>query len=463
MGQGYRIVAASGGLQRTEAGEITARAPSGDGLCGASTDAVGAASFPLTSGRFAVLRSVYAGKEPTGRGGQRTYTRVFILDADGYRRFHNNPFEVLRAAEAAGLLGIDLAPERTLPSLSLAAAHGNPAEALLRSVLPLDGGWLGHFVERLLADDTVVVSATGDLPALAETVLLSLPAPLRATLSLAVGMRFSVGRISRLTVISGDAARAQQLVRGRAIGFADLTRPAKAPSSAHPWSHVVQSYLAAGRGAELVAMTSGRFTAADVEVIDRVGSACIDLDNLPAAAPAELIDTAAVYTDSPVPGPLGADLSRRIIHTARERLRTMIVRGDQGRLEVLWKDVVASWRQAQAAGADAGSGLIRILREICDAALDRMGQISPLDVGPFLFDMADCDRFGRPAHDFERLRTAVLMRIAEWVTTAAAPSLERARGILAAWARRFRGDVLVPELLARVEKRLAEELAAANP
>ncbi|MBN1488521.1 MAG: hypothetical protein JXA69_01270, partial [Phycisphaerae bacterium] len=102
MGQGYRVVAASRGLRAKESSEIVTHAPSGDGLCDEGPEPVGISFYPLQSGRFCILHSRYAGAEPTGRGGQRAYTRAFVLDAEQLARFGNSPFQVLRAAYAAG-------------------------------------------------------------------------------------------------------------------------------------------------------------------------------------------------------------------------------------------------------------------------------------------------------------------------------------------------------------------------
>ena len=79
-GEGYRIGAASPGVRSDEKRMIMQRSPSHASLCDESPTAVACSFYRLSTGRHCVASSRYAGVEHTGRGGQRVYTHLVLLD-----------------------------------------------------------------------------------------------------------------------------------------------------------------------------------------------------------------------------------------------------------------------------------------------------------------------------------------------------------------------------------------------
>ncbi|MGB9624497.1 MAG: hypothetical protein ACPMAQ_06495 [Phycisphaerae bacterium] len=446
LGQGYRIVAASNGLHHTESVEIASRSPSGDGLCDNTPTAFGVAFVPLSTGRYAVLHSTYAGKEPTGRGGLRAYTRAFVLDADALRRFHNNPFDVLRAAEAAGLLRADLTPARTLQPARLITGTRTARSCFAAAMSRVGHAWITHCVEKLLSDETVIVHTTGDLPAVAEAVLLSVPGILRPAIALSAGVRFSIARLARLTVIHGEAARAQQAVRGRSLAFADTTRTPPHPPG-HPWALAVERFLTSARTDRLLSLTGDGFNEADVAEIERIGNACLDLDNLDTAQPAEVIDTAAAYLERPVRCPLGETLSHRIIERARGRLNALLSQAGAAELAGIWRDL--------APPAGPSPQIISFASEVAGLAIARMSALAPLEAIRMTIEAADRGWFARVPEELRRVADSVVARVAAWTASATAPEMDAARSRLTAWCRRFPNDTAASQLLSCIEQRLA--------
>lgn len=446
MGQGYRIVASSPGLQRSETAEIVAHAPSGDGLCDASPKAVGVAFVPLSSGRFAVLHSVYAGKEPTGRGGQRTYTRAFVVAAEGLQRLHNNPFDLLRAAEAAGATGVDLTPGKNLPQLALANGPPTATLCLGTAMDQVGDGWLGHFVELLLNNETLIVSAGGDPLALTEAAVLATPAPFRPSISFSAGIRFSVARISRFNVIGHDGTRAQQAVRGRKLAFADVTTahtPPRPPG--HPWVLAVQRFLTTHRTDRLIALSSERFGDADAGEVERIGNACLDLDNIETADTAEVIDTASAYIEHPVASPLGEDLSREIVCRARSRLDSLIARSDVPVLVAMWQDLPPEWPQKHDSA--------RFATEIVRLMIDRMSRIAPLNAMALTIQAAERGCFAHSTTELDRVANGVMSSVRTWAVSATPGELAAAEEPLTAWGQWFPNDPSVSVILSRIHNR----------
>jgi hypothetical protein len=456
MGHGYRVVAASDGLQRGESTEIASRAPSGDGLCTDSPTATGMSFFGLGSGRYAVLHVAYAGKEPTGRGGQRTYTRAMILDADGLRRFRCNPFEVLRAAESAGMLVVDLEASRTVPKVSLTPCPSPTAaaEALGR----ISPQWCGHLVEKILSNRELIIAADENPVAIAEALLLATPSPCRPSVSISAGLRVSVNRSNRLTLIQGDGTRARQFLRGRPADFVNLTAAANPPSPPdHPWAQATERLLVEKRTSRLVDLASVRFTQADVDAIESIGRACLDLDNIRTASTAELMDTATAYVGRGAMSPLQAELAEQIVRAARDQV-TVLIRGmDATALAAFWPDLMAVAKQADLF-AQVGAELVR-------RAIVAASRVAPLEAMKMALEAADHCGLGWSAEaaavslakGFDQILRTVPQRAADWVATAELSDLVPARELVSRWGERFRGGEPIAELLSRIDARLNEQ------
>ncbi|HSW46600.1 MAG TPA: hypothetical protein VLM89_13630, partial [Phycisphaerae bacterium] len=80
MGQGYRLIAASGRVKPEEKVDILRCSPSHASLCDESPDALGLLCYPLKTGRYCIGCCLHAGVEHTARGGLRVYTHMVIVE-----------------------------------------------------------------------------------------------------------------------------------------------------------------------------------------------------------------------------------------------------------------------------------------------------------------------------------------------------------------------------------------------
>lgn len=220
-GHGYRVIASSSGLPPQDCGEIIHCAPAFGGLCVDSPEAAGVSSFPISNDRHAILHTCHAGKEPTGRGGRRTYTRIIVMETDGLRRFRNNPFAVIRAVSAMGGLVVDLTADVALPQLTVLPewARASPAFEFAGKAVPQE--WIACMTDRLLAGGTVAVSTGSETQTLAELVLLTLPAPARREVSLSAGVTFAISRPHRLVVLANVSPQTRDRILSTDYVFLD--------------------------------------------------------------------------------------------------------------------------------------------------------------------------------------------------------------------------------------------------
>jgi len=337
-GQGYRVTAQSGGIPASEISEIVRCTPAVGGLCADSPDAVGVSFFPLRSGRYAVLHTCHAGKEPTGRGGRRAYTRVVVVDAAGLRPFRNNPFALLRAVGAAGGLEVDLTPAQILPQITLAPGSHPPSNRFSAAMKQLGKRCGGCLADRLLAGDSMVASVEADSLALAEMALLVLPAPMRPSISCSAGVNFSISRRHRFVAIEGDPRRARQRIHGTPYAFVNLTTEADPmPRLDHPWSRAVQRLFEAQPADPLPTAVADRFADEDMAALNRIADLCIALEKARSVDLPDLIDLATPYLSLHAPSPLERDLARQMIRLTTDRLTSLIPHADAQSLAGLWQ------------------------------------------------------------------------------------------------------------------------------
>lgn len=202
MGRGYRLVAASAGLSADEKRDITRAAPSHGNMLDDDADAVGCASFELSTGRRCVLSAWNAEEEHSGRGGSRVHTHAVVLSREDFARIHCDAVLVDAAVRAVVNPGdvppadtrlepFSFRPQRVrVPALSpleLTGATGERVLALVRTLLS--------------AQRVLLVSGQHDLTVPREVISL-LPPALARPLTLSVGLRFSPARAYDL--VCGD-------------------------------------------------------------------------------------------------------------------------------------------------------------------------------------------------------------------------------------------------------------------
>ena len=264
--EGYRIIAASGGVKPEEKAEIIRRAPSHASLCEAEPQARALSAYPLNGGRYCVALSQYAGVEHTARGGLRVHTHIVVLDQQEYLAFGCNAARVYAAlADAVGGKPV-LNPPQPLDRLDLpAASRGTSAATDIARVE--DAGVLCHDAGRdrqpsaaevlpillgVLQGDELVVTGSHDRFDLLERVAISLPLAARRSLAVSVGLKYSPSRRLRLCLVSRDKGETQRATRGRKVRLLDASAPCSRQSSPYEaWGDLVERWLEEGRDQEL--------------------------------------------------------------------------------------------------------------------------------------------------------------------------------------------------------------------
>jgi len=454
-GQGYRIIAASGGLSPRDCGEITRYTPAMGGLCADTPEATGVSFFPISDGRFAVLYTCHAGKEPTGRGGRRTYTRIFVVRGDDLRRFRNNPFALVRAAEAEGGTTVDLTAEVKLPPLLLSPERGLATPAFEFAGAAVPGRWIAAATDRLLSGNAVAFSAGVEGTALAELILLTIPAPIRPEISFSVGVTFTVSRPHRLVILANVVAGTRERIAGTEYVFLDASGdPESAPAVNHPWARAVDRFIEAGRTSALIGMLADRFGEKDVKALERIGELCLALDSAASNSLENLIDIAMPYVGLSMDLPLERELARQVVRLVRHRFSSLISHADCGQLSNVWRRMLGAEPRAPEAA--------RLVEESAALAVTRMSCLDPVQAMRMVLEHGLTLSAHRTATDLEYARRTVMACVAAWIPQASEAELTDAVGVLEDWRLRHPEDPAATQNLEQLRLRMSETAQAAD-
>lgn len=275
-GQGYRIVAASPGVRANEKAEITTRAPSHGSLCERGPDSVGLLSYRLADGRRCIGYVCHAGTEPTGRGGQRVYTHMVLLDPAAFRSFHSDPVMVHASiGEWVNQLGPMLKPPPHVEPLALAIKAPVPTAS------PTAADWIGPVAASLIAGRHMVLTGEQEPLALLELTLLSLPRHLRETIDATVEVRFSPARGAQLVMFRTLEPQLRRQLAGQVIQLCAVNTPAPAvPADLEAWFRLLARWRQENRFAEMVELTSHTCADAPVDSLARIAALCEDMDSV---------------------------------------------------------------------------------------------------------------------------------------------------------------------------------------
>ncbi len=246
---GYQVVATSPGVPEVDARELAVWGPSHNALLDPGRDAVSYNFHPLPSGAYGVGRTTPAGWEYSGRGGVRVYTQCLVVPPRTLARFANNPFALLRAALAAGVLRTyERVPERLAP-LRLAGRAAVVDSALLARLCAKPGpDWLAALVQAALTSAKLAV--TGGPPAehLIAGLINCLPPECRPQFSFSTGLKFSSRRPFRVLALSEDEEEQRRVKRLYDLAVLDLSGPPPAESDpVESWARFIHRALKSGR------------------------------------------------------------------------------------------------------------------------------------------------------------------------------------------------------------------------
>jgi hypothetical protein len=221
---GYHLVARSPGLDEADARELTVWGPSHDSLeTNSAASAVSVNFFRLPSGAYCVSKTQLSGEEYSRRG-LRTYTNCLVVTAEVLGRFANNPFALLRAAWAKGLLKVcDTIPSQLVP-FQLAGRTAPVDEGLIGQLIEQCGPTvIGRLLDAVLGEKPVVLIGVQKPEATVAGLLNLLPMSCRGELSFTTGLKYSPRRPFHLLIASEESAELRRLYRQQIVNVVDVS------------------------------------------------------------------------------------------------------------------------------------------------------------------------------------------------------------------------------------------------
>lgn len=360
MAQGYRIVASSAGLTSDEKKQITTASPSHSAMCPVNNENVGLSFYPLQSGRYCIARTTHAGLEQTARGGKRVLTHSFVLTADQFLTFDNNPFTVLNALDAGnafefdelpkGLLEpielVDVAPTTT-PNNTIAA---NPATSIL--------------LANAFATDSLIAAGVENIADLLEAALTFLPKRLRTEYSFTIGLKFALARRYRLHAIAEADLATKRVVRGQPIQLVEdlLENAPELPSNAWVdlWSDCVRTNTLTG----LASLANEGFDNTDDHTLSEVATYQKAINHITEEPLMSLLAAWQPITDEELPE---TDIERTMLdrYMTAKKMQTInaIGNADENTLKKCWQ-----WLVRLAESDDN-------LRQACESASEKFDEL----------------------------------------------------------------------------------------
>ncbi len=282
MGEGYRLIAHSPGVSNEERMEITRNCPSHGGLCGESAADLGMMSYRLASERYCIAYSCNAGPEHTGRGGQRIYTHLVLLDRTAFRLFRCDPVRI-HAAIGKAIGGAPmLNPPNRLNTLELRVE-----EPVLTPPFQMDH--VCHIISSVLSRRRMVVAGLPKPLEAFQWLLMAVPISIRESLSVSIGMKFSIVRHTQLAFVDRDPGDIRRTIRGHDIELFDMETPVpKVSWPLNGWMDVVRRRWREGRFSEISQLSDRLFMNAKGTDLDRIACICNDMDQIKDSDAAQL-------------------------------------------------------------------------------------------------------------------------------------------------------------------------------
>lgn len=197
----YGVVAASPGVDLADIEAIADWSPCAEEMLDPSPTGVSFNFHPLPSGAYCISRSTMRGWEYGDASPHFAYTQCLIVPPAELFSFANNPFAVLRAAMAGGILDIQHHVSGQLEPLRL-SGESPPVDATLLGRLREEPGcdWLAATVQAALDSQRLVLHQTKKTEHLLAGVLQCIPVECRTEFSFTTGLHDSPDRPFRVTV-----------------------------------------------------------------------------------------------------------------------------------------------------------------------------------------------------------------------------------------------------------------------
>ena len=228
--EGYQIASASPGITMADKRELSQWGPGHDALYDTRPTAESVNCHRMANGLFCLSRTMYAGREYSGRGGYRVYTHFFLVPENLLQRFHYHPFRVMEALVVAGRAGV-LAPipDQLAPAIVVGRACAVKTAEVERLCQTLGPEKLASLLYAALKTEVLGVSAPVPLRRVFGVLLDLLPPSHRKPFSFTTGLRVSPRRPYCLAALPDVVEEQRQAVRLVHLTVLDLSEnpPAK--------------------------------------------------------------------------------------------------------------------------------------------------------------------------------------------------------------------------------------------
>lgn len=223
-GDGYQLVARSPGVTADQARELAVWGPSHDALYSRKGEPSSVNFQRLKCGTYCVSKTVASGDEYSNRGGARIYTQFLLVCPADWARFANNPFAIIRAAWAKGILAVVENPSATLEPFTLAGRSARVDNGSLTQF----ASWIGpdgarRLVSAAMAPEVQLIAGVTDYEMLFRGLLNCFPVECRTELTFTTGLRYSPRRPFHLAPLIGDAAEKRRAARYEGAALVDLS------------------------------------------------------------------------------------------------------------------------------------------------------------------------------------------------------------------------------------------------
>ena len=271
LAAGYQLVARSPGISEDEARELSLWGPSHNSLLDREASTASVNCFRLWTGRYCISRTIAAGQEYSERGGQRIYTQCLVTDPETFARFANNPFALLRAAAAKGVVRVyDEVPANLHPFQLTGRSKVCDEAALVDLYSTLGPEKLEELLHFALKPVTLGVTGVPKVDQLFAALLNCLPVGFRAEVSLTTRLKFSPRRAYRWIALPDESAEQRQLERQHNVRLFNVaTKSTQAGGS--PWARCVLRALESGGAAALAMELDAHRQPMDASEVNHLG------------------------------------------------------------------------------------------------------------------------------------------------------------------------------------------------
>ncbi len=257
---GYQVVARSPGVTDVDARELRIWGPSHDSLLELGPDAVSFNFHRLPSGAYSVSRTTPAGWEYSGRGGHRVYTQSLIVPSEVLERFANNPFALIRAAQAGGVFEIHDQLPRQLEPLDFPGKAAPVDQTLLTRLASTPGPRaLATLIQAALDSACLAFAGPPSPGELIAGLFSCLPPSCRPEFSFCTGLKYSSRRPFRIVALSGDPTEQRWVAHQTGVTMLELSDDL--PADSQPidgWAQFVKRVMSSGRTSFLATQLSKR-------------------------------------------------------------------------------------------------------------------------------------------------------------------------------------------------------------